>query len=45
MELWQMDIVGGLRLADGSEAKIETPYAGADARRGLADSFARFEAL
>jgi hypothetical protein len=22
MELWQMDIVGGLRLADGSEAKI-----------------------
>lgn len=24
MELWQMDIVGGLRLADGSEAKIIT---------------------
>jgi hypothetical protein len=22
MELWQMDIVGGVRLADGSEAKI-----------------------
>lgn len=24
MELWQMDIVGGVRLADGSEAKIVT---------------------
>src|SRR2546427_6140184 len=24
MELWQMDIVGGVRLVDGSEAKIVT---------------------
>ena len=24
MELWQMDVVGGLRLADGSEAKVVT---------------------
>jgi transposase InsO family protein len=24
MELWQMDIVGGVRLADGSEAKVVT---------------------
>jgi hypothetical protein len=22
MELWQMDIVGGVRIVDGSEAKI-----------------------
>jgi hypothetical protein len=24
MELWQMDVVGGVRLADGSEAKVVT---------------------
>jgi transposase InsO family protein len=24
MELWQMDIVGGIRLADGAEAKVIT---------------------
>jgi len=24
MELWQMDIVGGVLLADGSEAKVVT---------------------
>jgi hypothetical protein len=24
MELWQMDIVGGIRLADGGEAKVVT---------------------
>jgi hypothetical protein len=24
MELWQMDIVGGIRLADGTEAKVVT---------------------
>ena len=24
MELWQMDIMGGVRLADGSEAKVVT---------------------
>jgi len=24
MELWQLDIVGGIRLADGGEAKVVT---------------------